>query len=48
MLSSCTGLICNGEDGEEELSFIYSPVTTDGLATACAGEGDGAGRLVID
>lgn len=45
-LTSCTGLICNGEDGEEELPFVYGPVTINGLATGCAGGGDGAGRLV--
>ena len=48
MLTPCTGLICNGEDGVEELSFVYGPVTTDGLAIGCAGGEDSAGRLVID
>ena len=48
-LTSCNdGLICNGEDGEEELPFGYGPVTIDGLTTGCAGGGSGAGRLVAD
>ena len=40
--SSCTGLICNGEDDEDELPFVSGPITIDGLAN----EGDGAGWLV--